>query len=116
MRIGRALKTSFHIIAPINRQTIMKTAVNEGVDESELSERFIHDAYASLYTLEHRLTQAGVKVDIRAIVMSFPEDLIREIKRTNCKIVFVAGRMDASTIDALYSNLSTPILLIPSEE
>jgi len=116
LKIGKALRTSFYILAPINRHTITKNAANEGMDEAELSEKMIHDAYSSLYTLEHRLTQQGVEVNIRASVMSFPEDLIREIKRTNPRILFVTGRMDPANIDSLYSNISIPILLIPAEE
>jgi hypothetical protein len=116
LKTGKALGTTFYILSPINRHTITKNAANEGMDEAQLSERMIHDAYSSLYTLEHRLTQQGMEVTIKASIMSFPEDLIREIRHTNPRILIVAGRMDPATIDSLYTNLLTPILLIPTEE
>lgn len=97
----KSLDTGFHIIAPIYRHLIVKNAANECTDEDEMSETLVHDAYSGLYDLEHRLTSGHIEVNIKAIVMSFPEDLIREIKHANPVIAIIAGKMDTAAVDAL---------------
>ncbi len=104
------------ILSPVDRHTVARIASNEGLKDTEVRERLLHEAYINLYHLEDVFGKTGQQVTIAAKDMRLPEDLLLEIRKTNPAMLIIVGKIDYFILESLHGSVCVPMLLLPSED
>ncbi len=116
MKMVRSLDANAGILSVIDLNRIARIASNEGVDKDTARESLVQAAYEDLYAMEEKFKSESVKVSMRTIEISVPEDLIAEIKKGNPDIICLVGSVDTLWLEMIRGSIAIPIIIIPQEK
>lgn len=115
IKMAKCLNASATVLGVIDMSRIARIAADEGSSRETAEENHMQEAYENLYATEERFKKEAVKVSLKTVEITVPEELLTEMKRSNADIICLAGAIDTLWLEIIRGALNTPILLIPQE-
>ena len=116
IKMVRCFEANAGILSVIDLNRVARIASNEGVDKDTARESLVQAAYEGLYAMEEIFKSESVKVSIRTIEVSVPEDLITEIKKGSPDIICLMGPVDTLWLEMIRGSLAIPLVIVPQEK